>query len=58
MEDAAFVVNMVKFGAIWGGAPADSKKYFAGGQHAISLTAHPIRDRHICYKLRCVYKPT
>jgi hypothetical protein len=34
MEDAAFVVSVVKLSAIWGGAPADSKKYVAGGQHA------------------------
>jgi hypothetical protein len=33
MEDAGFVVSVVKFRAIWGGAPADSKKYLAGGQH-------------------------
>jgi thioredoxin reductase (NADPH) len=25
---------LVKFSTIWGGAPADSKKYLAGGQHA------------------------
>src|SRR6267378_1870852 len=34
MEDAALVVSVVKFSAIWGGAPADSNKYLAGGQHA------------------------
>jgi hypothetical protein len=34
MEDAAFMVSVVKFGAIWGGTPADSKKYLAGGLHA------------------------
>jgi hypothetical protein len=34
MEDAGFVVSVVKLSAIWGGAPADSKKYLAGGQHA------------------------
>lgn len=33
-EDAAFVVSVVKFGAIRGGAPADSKKSLAGGHHA------------------------
>ena len=33
MEDAALVVSVVKFGAIGGGAPTDSKKYLAGGQH-------------------------
>jgi hypothetical protein len=31
MEDAAFVVGVVKFGAVWSDAPTDSKKC---GQHA------------------------
>jgi hypothetical protein len=34
MEDAAFVVGVVKFGAIGNGATADSKKYLSSGQHA------------------------
>jgi hypothetical protein len=34
MEDAAFVVGVVKFSAVWSDAPTDSKKYLRGGQHA------------------------
>ena len=33
MKDAAFVVGVVKLGAIGSGAVADSKKYLASGQH-------------------------
>jgi len=32
MKDAAFVVSVVKFSAIWGGAPTDSKKHLTGGR--------------------------
>jgi len=34
MEDAAFVIGVVKFGALWSDAPTDSKKCLSGRQHA------------------------
>ena len=34
MEDAAFVVGVVKFSAVRSGAPTDSKKCLSGHQHA------------------------
>jgi len=34
MEDAAFVIGVVKFSAVWSDAPADSKKCLSGRQHA------------------------
>ena len=33
-EDAAFVIGVVKFGAVRSDAPTDSKKYFSGRKHA------------------------
>jgi len=35
MEDAAFVIGVVKFSAVWSDAPTDSKKCLSGCQHAI-----------------------
>jgi len=34
MEDAAFVIGVVKFNAVRSDAPTDSKKCLSGGQHA------------------------
>ena len=34
VEDAAFVIGVVKFGATRSGAMVDSKKYLTSGQHA------------------------
>jgi hypothetical protein len=34
MENAAFVIGVVKFSAVWRDAPTDSKKCLSGGQHA------------------------
>src|ERR1700729_4356551 len=34
MEDAAFVIDVVKLSAVWSDAPTDSKKRLSGGQHA------------------------
>ena len=34
MEDAAFVIGVVKFSAVWSDAPTNSKKCLSGSQHA------------------------
>jgi hypothetical protein len=34
MEDAAFVIGVVKFGAVWSDALTDSNKCLSGRQHA------------------------
>ena len=34
MEDATFVIGLVKFRGVWSDAPTDSKKCLSGRQHA------------------------
>jgi hypothetical protein len=53
MEDAAFGVSVMKFSAIWGGAPADSKKYLASGQHAYRRSYEIDPERVPIVRVKC-----